>query len=60
MKFAPVTARASNWGQTDGTQRPIVRISGGRSTVAVEYDDLPRLIAELATLLHEARKEGTK
>ena len=62
MKHPAVTVRASHWGTQDGTQVPIVRVLGGRNTVAVSYDDLPRVISELARLLHEhqAPKEGER
>lgn len=61
MKFAPVNARASAWGEADGTQTPIVRLSAGRTALALSYDDLPKLIAELARLNYEhdkTRKEA--
>lgn len=60
MKFAPVDARPSAWGEADGTQTPIVRLNAGRATIALSYEDLPRLIAELARLSYEHQKEEEK
>lgn len=56
MKLAPVDARPSAWGNPDGTQSPIVRLHAGRTTIAVSYDDLPKLLAELAQLQYEHQK----
>ncbi|WP_255536963.1 hypothetical protein [Leucobacter sp. L43] len=40
---------------------PIVRISAGKSSLAIAYSDLPRLISELAQLAydHPATEEAT-
>ena len=61
MKFAPVTTRASQWASGDQTPVPIVRISAGKSSLAISYSDLPRLISELAQLAydHPATEEAT-
>ena len=58
-----VQARASEWGNADGTSVAIVKLYGGtRGSIALDYSEVPRLIAELARLLHDhqhpARKEG--
>lgn len=60
-----VQARPSEWGNADGTSDAIVKLYGGtRGSIALDYSEVPRLIAELAKLLHEqqqpARKEGDK
>lgn len=58
-----VQARAAEWGNADGTTDDIVKLFGGsRGSMAVDYSEVPRLISELARLLHEhqAPKEGHK
>ena len=57
MKFAPVKARASAWGNPDGTQQPIIRLHAGKSSVVIDYDDAPKLIRELEQLLLERAPE---
>lgn len=53
-----VQARATEWGNADGTTDQIVKLYGGtRGAIAVDYSQIPRLIAELAQLLHEHQKE---
>lgn len=56
-----VDAKASSWGTTDGRQDPIVRLhpKGGKGTIAIDYSEIPKLIAELAMLLAE-QQEGTR
>ncbi|GEM_PF-6120859 len=49
-----VTARATIWGDADGSSSHIVKLYGGsRGSLALDYTQIPRLIADLATLLHE-------
>lgn len=56
-----VDAKASSWGTPDGRQDPIVRLhpKGGKGTIAIDYSEIPKLIAELAMLLAE-QQEGTR
>lgn len=58
-----VQARAAEWGNADGTKDDIVKLFGGsRASMAVDYSEVPRLISELARLLHEHQtpKEGER
>lgn len=41
-------------------QVPIVRIHAGRAVIAVAYEDIPKLLAELALLQYEQQKEERK
>lgn len=56
MRMQPVETRPSAWGTPDGTQIPVVRINTGRAMIAVSYDEIPRLIAELAHLQYQHQK----
>lgn len=58
MKFAAPIARGSHWGNPDGSQQPVIRISAGKQTLVVEYGDILPLIAELARLTQEHMEEG--
>lgn len=56
-----VQARPAEWGNADGTTSPLVKLYGGtRAPVAVDYSEIPRLIAELAELLHEHQRTSRK
>ena len=57
MKFTPPQARASQWGLPDGTQTPVIRVNCGKALIVVDYADVPKLIADLATLLHTHQRE---
>lgn len=58
-KSLRVRAKASQWGTPTGEQIEVVRLLGAGKTIAVEYEHLPQLIAELASALVEHnRKEG--
>lgn len=46
-----VTARATTWNNADGTSDPIVKLFGGtRGSIAVDYSQIPALIAQLEKL----------
>ena len=57
-----VQARPAEWGNADGTSSDLVKLYGGnRGSIALDYSEIPRLIAELATLLDKQptlRKEA--
>lgn len=56
-----VQARPAEWGNADGTTSPLVKLYGGtRAPIAVDYSEIPRLIAELAELLHEHQRTSWK
>ena len=56
-----VQARPAEWGNADGTTSDIVKLYGGaRAPIAVDYSEIPRLIAELAELLHEHQRPSRK
>lgn len=49
-----VQARPATWSNADGSTDELVKLYGGnRGTIALDYSEIPRLIAELAKLLHE-------
>lgn len=54
-----VKARHSQWGTTDGEQVDVVRLlpTGGRA-IAVDYSQIPQLLADLGQLLLEHQTEG--
>lgn len=55
-----VQARPAQWDNADGTSSDLVKLYGGnRGSIALDYSEIPRLIAELATLLDKqpSRKE---
>ena len=54
-----VTARATTWNNADGTSEPIVKLFGGtRGSIAVDYSQIPALIAQLEKLqqAHEIQR----
>lgn len=56
-----VQARPAEWGNADGTTSALVKLYGGtRAPIAVDYSEIPRLIAELAELLHEHQRPSRK
>lgn len=56
-----IKARHSRWGTPDGEQIDVVRLlpAGGRP-IAIDYTEIPQLLADLGQLLleHHTRKEG--
>lgn len=53
MKLSPPDVRASSWGDADGAQTPIVRVHAGGKMLAIRYEDIPKMIADLAGALHD-------
>lgn len=52
-----VKARSADWSNADGTTDQIVKLFGGsRGSIAVDYSEIPRLIAELAQLQFEYQR----
>lgn len=52
-----VKARRSKWGTPDGEQFDVVRLlpTGGKA-IAIDYDQIPQLLADLGQLLLEHQK----
>lgn len=57
-----VDARASSWKHPDETETPVIRLYGGKKgSIALDYSQLPRLIAQLAQLQlehHQAQQDN--
>jgi len=53
-------AKHSAWGDPAGDQTPVVRIlqDRGKGSVALDYDQIPELIHQLALLLQEHGQQG--
>ncbi len=56
-----VQARPATWGNADGSTDDVVKLYGGtRQAIAVDYTEIPYLIAELARLLHQQQHPPRK